>query len=67
MKKYNFRRENFYRLLTFATPKDVMPPNFSETTFVDNYKTTKFAKIFSLESFPLYGVLTVVQMSVVTR
>ena len=27
-----------------------------EKTFADSPKTTKFTKIFSLESFPLYGI-----------
>ena len=30
-------------------------PNFAEKTFVNNHKTAKIAKLFSLESFPLYG------------
>ena len=53
--KYNFRTEDFHGFLTCATPKDTMPPNFTEKTFVNSHKTVKFAKIFSLESFPLYG------------
>ena len=53
--KYNFRRENFRGLLAFATPKDATPPNFAEKTFADSHKSAKFAKVFSLESFPLYG------------
>ena len=31
-------------------------PNFMEKTFVGGSKITKFMKIFSLESFPLYGM-----------
>ena len=31
------------------------PPNFAEKTFVDGSQTSKSAKVFSLESFPLYG------------
>ena len=27
----------------------------AEETFADRHKTAKFAKVFSLESFPLYG------------
>ena len=27
--KYDFRRENFHRLLAFATPEDTTPPNFT--------------------------------------
>ena len=54
---YNFRRENFLRLLTFAVPKDAMPPNFAEKTFVNSHKTVKFVKVFSLKCFPLYSIL----------
>ena len=46
--KYNFRRENVCRLLTFAVPKDTTPQNLRR-------KHAKFAKVFSLESFPLYS------------
>ena len=42
-------------LLAFAVPKDVTYPNFLEKTFANSHKTTKFAKLFSLESFPIYG------------
>ena len=35
------------------------PPNFTEKTFVDGSQTSKSAKIFSLESFPLYGTWTI--------
>ena len=41
-------------------PKDAMPPNFAEKTFVNSYKTSKFVKVFSLESFPLYGLYLVI-------
>ena len=55
--KYNFRGENFRGLLTSAAPKDATPPNFAEKTFANRHKTAKFAKVFSLKSFPLYGTL----------
>ena len=55
--KYNFHGENLRGLLTSAVPKDATPPNFMEKTFANCHKTTKFAKVFSLESFPLYGML----------
>ena len=42
--KYNFHRENFRGLLAFAVPKDAMPPNFVEKTFVNSHKTVKFVK-----------------------
>ena len=41
-------------MLAFAAPKDAMPPNFTEKTFANSHKTVKSAKVFSLESFPLY-------------
>ena len=50
--KYDFCGENFRRLLAFTVSKDAVPPNFAEKTF------TKFAKVFYLESFPLYGILS---------
>ena len=45
-----FCLENFRGLLTFAAPKNVM-----EKTFANSHKTSKSVKVFSLESFPLYG------------
>jgi len=66
-----FEGENVWELVgntifvekTFADcslvlPKDTMPPNFAEKTFANtpsSHKTLKFAKVFSLESFPLYS------------
>ena len=35
-----------------------MPPNFTEKAIANSHKTSKFAKVFSLESFPLYGSKT---------
>ena len=49
--KYDFRRENFCRLLTCAAPKDAMSPNFTEKTFVNNHKTSKFVS-FLPRKFP---------------
>ena len=37
--------------------KEYHVPNFAKKTFTNNHKTTKFAKVFSLESFPLYGIV----------
>ena len=54
--KYNFREENFCGLLAFASPpKDATPQNFTEKTFTNSHKTTKFVKVFSLESY-IYGI-----------
>ena len=39
-----------------SPPKDTTPPNYAEKTFANSYKTSKFAKVFSLEIFPLYMV-----------
>ena len=50
-------QRNFRKLLAFAVPKDTMPPNFTEETFVNSHETAKFVKVFSLESFPLYSIL----------
>jgi len=36
--------------------KDTMPQNFAEKTFTNSHKTAKFVKVFSLESFLLYGI-----------
>ena len=54
----NFCGENFRGLLAFAVPTDAMPPNFTEKTFANSHKTVKFVKVFSLESFPLYGIFS---------
>ena len=54
--KYDFRRENFRGMLAFAAPKDVTPQ--TEKTFMNRHKTAKFVKVFSLESFLLYGKLS---------
>ena len=50
--KYDVRGENFCGLLAFAVPKDATLPNFTEKTFVNSHKTA----VFSLKSFPLYGM-----------
>ena len=42
--------------------KDTMPSNFAEKAFVNSHKTSKFTKIFSHESFPLYGVTGVLNI-----
>ena len=33
-----------------------MPQNFIEKTFADGSRALKFVKVFSLKSFPLYGI-----------
>ena len=42
------------KLLACAVPKEATPANFTEKTFVNGHKTVKFAKVFTLKSFPLY-------------
>ena len=39
-------------------PKEATSPNFAEKTFMNSHKTTKFAEVFSLETFSLYGTLS---------
>ena len=60
-RKYNFCRENFRGMLAGATAKRYHTPNFVEKTFAKSYKTFKFAKVFSLESFPLYDIWVLLQ------
>ena len=61
--KIRFSQRSFCGLLAFAAPKDTMPQNFAEKTFTNSHTTTKFAKVFSLESFPLYGGVVVCHQS----
>ena len=58
--KYDFRRENFRGLLTFAPPKFATLPNLAEKAFANSHKITKFASFLS-RRFPatLYTVVTV--------
>ena len=55
--KYDFRGKKLSQPACLCRTKDTMPPNFAEKTFVNSHKTAKFAKVFSLKSFPLYGML----------
>ena len=48
--------ENTFADWLLVLPKDATPPNFVEKTFANSHKTSKFAKVFSLESFPLYSI-----------
>ena len=48
-----FAEKTFWGLLACDAPQDATPPNFTEKTFTKSHKTAKFAKVFSLESFPL--------------
>ena len=40
----------------FCSTKGAMALNFTEKAFTNSHKTAKFAKVFSLESFPLYSI-----------
>ena len=42
---------------SLVPPKYAMSPNFAERKFTNGHKTSKFAKVFSLERFPLYSSL----------
>ena len=50
--KYDFYGGNFRGLHT----KGCHAPNFAKKTFAYSHKTMKFVKVFSLESFLLYGI-----------
>ena len=58
-KKKDFCGENVCRLLPFAVPTDATPPNFVEKSIANSHKTVKFVKVFSLESFTLYDILSI--------
>ena len=47
-------RKNFRELVACAT-KGCHTPYFVEKTFANSHKTSKFAKVFTLKRFPLYG------------
>ena len=56
----NWREIRFSQRKTFTDcsvvpPMDATPPNFMKKTFPNSHKTSKFVKVFSLESFLLYG------------
>ena len=45
-------------------PYQLSPPTkFEEKTFADNPETAKNAKVFSLKSFPLYGMTYIIRPS----
>ena len=55
-RKIRLCTENFCGLLAFVAPKDAMCPKFHRENFANSHKTAKSAKVFSLESFPLYDI-----------
>ena len=54
--KIRFSGRKLSRIAHFCSGKGCHGPNFVEKTFAYSHKTVKFAKVFSLESFPLYGM-----------
>ena len=74
--KYDFHGENFRKLLTFPTPKDATPPNFTEKTFTNSHKTAKFTKVSHytvykyislLAKFLSYAGITEVKLQEITE
>ena len=55
--KIHFSQRKRSRIAPFSCANGCHAPKFREITFTNSHKTTKFAKVFSLESFPLYGML----------
>ena len=53
--KIRFSWRKLQRIVRFCHAKGHHIPNFAEKTFAYSHKTAKFTKVFSLESFPLYG------------
>ena len=50
--KYNFREENFCRLLAFAVPKDAMPPKFRRENFHEQPQNREICGSLFLRKFP---------------
>ena len=59
----NFTEKTFTDFLKPNISGCSMPQNFIEKTFADGSRTSKFTKVFSLESFPLYSMCTKVMFS----
>ena len=54
-----FGRVNFRGLFARTAFCPLSLQTIAEKTFADRHKTAKFTKVFSLESFPLYGIIRV--------
>ena len=52
----NFTEKTFTDCLKPNISECGTPQNFVEKTFTDGSRTSKFVKVFSLESFPLYSI-----------
>ena len=55
MVKIPFSQRKLSRIAQFRCAKGHHAPNFVEKAFANSHKAVKLAKVFSLESFPLYG------------
>ena len=53
----NWWKIQFSQIACSCRAKDTTPPNSAELTCTNSHKTAKFAKVFSFESFLLYGTL----------
>ena len=51
----DFRRENFHGCSLVLPMEATHAPKSAEKTFSNSHKTSKFAKVFFLKIFPLYG------------
>ena len=59
--KYDFRGENFRGLLSFAAPKDSTPQiSRRKRLCIATKPQNSRKKVFSLESFPLYGTFVMI-------
>jgi len=56
-RKYDFAEKTFADC-SLVLPMNATLPNFAKKLFTNSHKTLKFAKVFSLKSFPLYGIRT---------
>ena len=54
--KIRFSLRKLSWIAHFCRAKECHAQNFAEKTFAYSHKTTKFTKVFSLESFLLYGI-----------
>ena len=56
-----------WRKLSWIVCLYLLCQTIAEKTFADRHKTAKFAKVFSLESFPLYGTNLMIQSCILHR
>ena len=54
--KHDFHRENFEDYSLLLRQRTPHPHILQEKTSANSHKTAIFAKVFSLESFPLFGI-----------